>query len=813
MHLGRELAFLGLDCRTERQRDEILTEDSYDIIFDRLEDEIIKGQTKHLIVLLGVPIAYPRLNFLENILTSRMMDPIKAMGRAGLLGGFVNKFDGGVEILDDLDDHWTAKHHKEERNWFIKELQHVAETKSVRVTILGGDVHLGAVSQFYSNKKLKIPKDKDARYMPNVISSAIVNTPPPDMMADILNKRNKVHHLDANTDEDMIPIFTHDVDGKKRNNNHLLPHRNWCSIRQYKPGSSPPGTPEPEERPQPTRRLSNTLNPRQMVRRFSSDQGRRPGARGRGPPLSYYNNPQNTTADELQTNVHNHPQSSFSPDRSESERPTRSRRNSLTSLFRRRASVDSVDRHDSTQSLPPTQTRNDASLERPFEFKRRPSVLTKKGLQQNRKRDFINLEGGLDISLNMEVSQHDPAGITTPYRLLIPALDYTAPEPGMVEKQPRKGSFLGIFGGGRRKKSTIGDDGLSQSGSESGSGSDMGEMSEEDEEERARQRYKVGPRILIPGFGSRNKRTAPTSRAPPADDRLSSGFHANEAVADPAFIDRSRDIAVDRKQSEDMGPAEHGRRGTAWEVVGGRRHSSAPQPQPEPAPQTAALPPMRSGSLRRTPTHNSSHKSQLPDPQSPEVHRRSMGGILNQHGNDGFEHDAHVLAHTPSTSKRDSYKRESYPPHPAIVGAGPDSPYNYRGGMQARDDTAGGDYFSSGGRQPRPSSQSRPVSNNHAPPAPLRVAPMPVVAPPPAPPPERAVYAERGGYDRMSYPAYPSSNHNAGVGARHLGNGRYEDDDYDSLDEDERSYSGDGQEMSQESFVPPKPKKKWQIWR
>lgn len=191
-----------------------------------------------------------------------------------------------------------------------------------------------------------------------------------------------------------------------------------------------------------------------------------------------------------------------------------------------------------------------------------------------------------------------------------------------------------------------------------------------------------------------------------------------------------------------------------------------------------------------------------------------MGGILNQHGNDKFEHEAHVLTHTPSKSKRDSHKRESYPPHPAIVGAGPDSPYNYRGGMQARDDTSGGDYFSSGGRHSRPTSQShsqsRGISNgHHAPPAPERAAPAPVLAP------ERAVYAERGGYDRtsQSYPAYPSRNGNAGVGARYLGDGRYEDDEYDSLDEDERSYSGAEQEMSQESFVPPKPKKKWQIWR
>ncbi len=97
----------------------------------------MEGETKHLIVLLGVPIAYPRLVWLENVLTSRLMDPVKALGRAGMLGGFLNQFDGGVEILDDLDDHWTAKNHKAERNWFIEELQELSAEKSVRVTILG----------------------------------------------------------------------------------------------------------------------------------------------------------------------------------------------------------------------------------------------------------------------------------------------------------------------------------------------------------------------------------------------------------------------------------------------------------------------------------------------------------------------------------------------------------------------------------------------------------------------------------------------------------------------------------------------------
>lgn len=104
---------------------------------DRCRREIVRGETKHLILLLGVPIAYPRLVWLENILTSRLMDPIKALGRAGMLGGFLNQFDGGVEILDDLDDHWTARNHKHERNWFIERLQDLAADKSVRITILG----------------------------------------------------------------------------------------------------------------------------------------------------------------------------------------------------------------------------------------------------------------------------------------------------------------------------------------------------------------------------------------------------------------------------------------------------------------------------------------------------------------------------------------------------------------------------------------------------------------------------------------------------------------------------------------------------
>jgi len=66
---------------------------------------------------------------------------------------------------------------------------------------------------------------------------------------------------------------------------------------------------------------------------------------------------------------------------------------------------------------------------RPSGFHRRPTNLSEKaakrrGAGEEGQSGYINLEGGLDIVLNCEVSQKDPAGITVPYRLLVPALVY-----------------------------------------------------------------------------------------------------------------------------------------------------------------------------------------------------------------------------------------------------------------------------------------------------------------------------------------------------------------------------------------------------
>ncbi|KAI1874381.1 hypothetical protein JX265_004589 [Neoarthrinium moseri] len=244
--LGARMAFLGIDARTERTRHQVNYPETYDLIFQRVRDELgaaaqAGNPYKHLILLLGIPIAYPRLTWLENVFSSPLIAPIKFLNRRfGFGGGVFNHFDGSVDLLDDLDDHYTARTHKKERNMFIERLQTICSEFSIRITILGGDVHLAALGRFYSNPDLHIPADQDHRYMVNVVSSAIVNKPPPAAIANLLAKRNKIHHLNPDTDETLLSLFNKDPgnSNKTANSNHVtMPSRNYAIITENSPNN------------------------------------------------------------------------------------------------------------------------------------------------------------------------------------------------------------------------------------------------------------------------------------------------------------------------------------------------------------------------------------------------------------------------------------------------------------------------------------------------------------------------------------------------------------------------------------------------
>ncbi|WWC93106.1 uncharacterized protein L201_008072 [Kwoniella dendrophila CBS 6074] len=234
VYLGPKVTLLALDCRAERKLNRICTAQTYAKTFAEVRK--IQG-IEQLVILLGVPIAYPRMSFLEHFLDFKW-NPINMLARHNAmgLGGMVNKFNQASELLDDLNDHWCANTHKKERNWLVLECQKLAKEMKFRITFLSGDVHLAAVGCLFTYHKGKrqptLAPEQDHRYMLNVITSAIVNTPPPPGAARMVATlgKNKHRTLPQDTDEYMIPLFEKETDGSKSKMKTALNRRNYAAV-------------------------------------------------------------------------------------------------------------------------------------------------------------------------------------------------------------------------------------------------------------------------------------------------------------------------------------------------------------------------------------------------------------------------------------------------------------------------------------------------------------------------------------------------------------------------------------------------------
>ncbi|KAF9349330.1 hypothetical protein BGX26_012362 [Mortierella sp. AD094] len=203
--MGPSTSLLVLDARSERTKNVVCSDQTYELAFSKMYQDIPQG-TRHLLVQLGVPIAYPRLVFAENLMGSVG----SVLGNIAGAKNVVNRLNGEPELLDDLNDHWTAKAHKPERNKFITRLQNFANDRKIRVTFISGDVHCAGVGRFHAKIS---PPENDPQLMYQIISSAI----------------DKVHILEGRikTYEDMYPMFTADVDGKPLQMDKLMPRRNY----------------------------------------------------------------------------------------------------------------------------------------------------------------------------------------------------------------------------------------------------------------------------------------------------------------------------------------------------------------------------------------------------------------------------------------------------------------------------------------------------------------------------------------------------------------------------------------------------------
>ncbi|KAL7411351.1 hypothetical protein BDY24DRAFT_364703 [Mrakia frigida] len=230
VYFGPEVAMVLLDCRAERKKGLVCSTLTYDRVFKEIK--ALPKTVKHIVFQLGIPIAYPRMNFLEKALDSKL-NPMFALNKLGMMAGSLNKFNKEAELLDDLSDHWTAADHKDERNWLVEQCQRIAEEQHVRISFLSGDVHCAATAAFYTKSKNRMKPEVDKKYMVQIVTSAIVNTPPPSLVSTMVGQLGKIRHHTlhyVDTDEEMLNTFTHDTDGSSLKHQTVMGKRNWTMV-------------------------------------------------------------------------------------------------------------------------------------------------------------------------------------------------------------------------------------------------------------------------------------------------------------------------------------------------------------------------------------------------------------------------------------------------------------------------------------------------------------------------------------------------------------------------------------------------------
>lgn len=195
------LALLALDMRSERSEAQVMGTESWKAVYDWL-DALPPAREKgprHLFVMSSIPVVYPDFSILENAL--------------GI-------FPGRQELEDDLKDHWTSVPHRQERLRMIHRLLDFASRNRCRVTLLSGDVHVGAVGTIQSERH---GADGAAQVINQLTSSGIVHPAPPGMVLFFLEH---VCGKGMSDDRDIRSEIV-EIPGTRH---HFIGARNWLAL-------------------------------------------------------------------------------------------------------------------------------------------------------------------------------------------------------------------------------------------------------------------------------------------------------------------------------------------------------------------------------------------------------------------------------------------------------------------------------------------------------------------------------------------------------------------------------------------------------
>ncbi|KAF2242589.1 hypothetical protein BU26DRAFT_570664 [Trematosphaeria pertusa] len=269
-YLGPCVVAVGPDCRSERNPHQVMAGPTYQGIFPKVAT--LPPSVQHCIWMVPVPIVYPRLESVEHLATSmatgkkavtgtfNMLGKVtssvagvvgaknvvgdgfnsvkKAIGKSGLMSGVLSPF-GEIDLLDELRDQWTHDSKDLERTYFIRTLQGISHNKSLRMTFFSGGVDCCGAGLVHDPSK---PQDHKTMYQ--IISSSVVNAPPSNYVLRLLHNNRALYipqnghrsnHAPSDTKEDMMEIFTQDVNGTPREYKRLMGRRNYVACVIYDP--------------------------------------------------------------------------------------------------------------------------------------------------------------------------------------------------------------------------------------------------------------------------------------------------------------------------------------------------------------------------------------------------------------------------------------------------------------------------------------------------------------------------------------------------------------------------------------------------
>ncbi len=224
-----KLALFGIDTRTERTALQVASESSWKKIFKELNK--LDQQIDHVIMLLGIPVVYGSTEMIAKAYAS--LEPFPHFSNflaktPGPKAIFHKNAFNLFELADDLNDGWGHYFHQKERDHLVAGLQEVAMAKKLRISLIGGDVHLGAFGTIHRKKG-----SWDNTTIAQITSSPVGNNTPPKAFAAVLSplcaKEQKV-----GTNSKMCLHKLRHKDTQKKKRRTLIPHRNFVSMELTK---------------------------------------------------------------------------------------------------------------------------------------------------------------------------------------------------------------------------------------------------------------------------------------------------------------------------------------------------------------------------------------------------------------------------------------------------------------------------------------------------------------------------------------------------------------------------------------------------